>query len=178
MKFYVYEHWRPDLDLCFYVGKGKGRRAVNIGHRNREHAKVVAELAAQGMCVEVRMFASDLAEDDAFFIEVERIRFWRSIGVVLANFTDGGEGFSGFVRPRGIKGSPESRAKLSASRMGIQFTPEHRAKLAAKKLGKARPPFTEETRAKMRAASAIREAAKREKFGDKVRRTSRIRETT
>jgi hypothetical protein len=176
MKFYVYEHWRPDLDLCFYVGKGKGRRAVNIGHRNREHAKVVAELAAQGMCVEVRMFASDLTEEDAFYQECERIRFWRSMGVPLANCTDGGEGFSGFVRPLGIKLSPEARAKLSAARKGMKFTPEHRANLATKKLGKPRPPFTEETRAKMRAASVAREAAKRAKFGVNVRRTSRIRE--
>ena len=26
--FYVYEHWRPDKDTCFWVGKGKGDRAV------------------------------------------------------------------------------------------------------------------------------------------------------
>ena len=25
--YYVYEHWRPDKDVCFYVGKGKGGRA-------------------------------------------------------------------------------------------------------------------------------------------------------
>jgi len=25
--YYVYEHWRPDKDICFYVGKGKGSRA-------------------------------------------------------------------------------------------------------------------------------------------------------
>ena len=27
--FYVYEHWRPDKNVCFYVGKGKGKRAVD-----------------------------------------------------------------------------------------------------------------------------------------------------
>ena len=25
--FYVYEHWRPDLNVPFYVGKGKNGRA-------------------------------------------------------------------------------------------------------------------------------------------------------
>lgn len=28
LNFYVYEHWRPDTDMPFYVGKGTGGRAT------------------------------------------------------------------------------------------------------------------------------------------------------
>lgn len=174
MIFYVYEHWRPDIDVCFYVGKGKGPRARSVSHRNLSHKVVVAELAAQGMCIEVRMVAGGLIEADAFAIERQRIAFWRLAGVVLANRTDGGEGHSGFIRPLGIPLSADARKKLSAAREGMVFSEDHRAKLAAQKLGKPRKPFTEETRAKMRAASLAREQAKREKFGDAVRRTSKL----
>ena len=39
-RFYVYEHWRPDRDECFYVGKGKGGRANVMYGRNRHHEAV------------------------------------------------------------------------------------------------------------------------------------------
>lgn len=29
-RFYVYGHWRPDLDLCFWVGKGTEARAMRL----------------------------------------------------------------------------------------------------------------------------------------------------
>jgi hypothetical protein len=173
--FYVYEHWRPDRDLCFYVGKGKGPRSRNFRDRNSRYKQVLDELSAQGMCVEVRMVASGLTESQAFRLERDRIKFWRGRGIDLANRTDGGEGFSGFVRPLGIKLSEEARAKLSAARKGMVFTPEHRAKLSAKKIGKPRPPFTDATREKMRAAAARREAEKRRLYGTNVRRDSVVK---
>jgi hypothetical protein len=30
--FYVYEHWRSDTNLPFYVGKGKGSRATDMAN--------------------------------------------------------------------------------------------------------------------------------------------------
>lgn len=175
--FYVYEHWRPDLDICFYVGKGKNNRARSFHPRNKCYRKIVQDLSDVGICVEVRMVASALTEYQAFDVERQRIKFWRDAGVELSNKTDGGEGFSGFIRPLGIPLSEVARQKLSEARKGIRFTEEHRAKLAAKKIGKARPPFTDETRAKMREASLLREQAKREKHGPNVRRDSRIKDT-
>jgi predicted DNA-binding protein len=123
------------------------------------------------------MVRSGLSEADAFKVERERISFWRRAGVSLANRTDGGEGYSGFVRPTGIRLSDTTKQKLSSARKGIKFSEEHRAKLAANKLGKPRKTFTAETIEKMRAASTAREAAKRRIFGENVRRTSRIKET-
>lgn len=131
--FYVYEHWRPDLDLCFYVGKGQRNRARTFKYRNQIYSAVAAELSRQGMCIEVRMVASALIEAEAFNIEMDRIAFWRAAGVALANRTDGGEGFSGFIRPKGIKLSALARERISAARMGMKFTEEHKQRLAARK---------------------------------------------
>jgi hypothetical protein len=133
MLFYVYEHWRPDRDECFYVGKGKGRRANQMDFgRNPHHRHIQDKLARLGMCVEVRLVAEGLAEKDAFRIERERIAFWRSDGADLANKTDGGEGGSGY------KHTPEAIAKVVAFHTGRKRPPETRAKLSA--AAKARPP--------------------------------------
>jgi hypothetical protein len=94
-KFYVYEHWRPDRDECFYVGKGKGRRANNLDNRNIFHKAIQGKLARLGMAVEVRMVQVGLSEGDAFALEIERIAFWRAARADLANVTDGGEGMAG-----------------------------------------------------------------------------------
>lgn len=174
--FYVYEHWRPDHDICFYVGKGKGPRARKFEGRNSVYGVVLAELVKIGMCIEVRMVASGLTEAEAFNLERSRIKFWRDLGTELTNRTDGGDGHSGFIRPLGIRLSESAKAKVSEARKGMKFSVEHRARLSQRKIGKPRKPFTEETIARMRKAAARRETAKREKFGTEVRRTSRVKE--
>jgi len=93
--FYVYEHWRPDRDECFYVGKGKSKRANDMRQRNRFHKFIQQKLAKAGLCVVVRLVETDLSESQAFDLERERIAFWRADGADLANLTDGGEGPSG-----------------------------------------------------------------------------------
>lgn len=112
--FYVYEHWRPDRDECFYVGKGRGKRANAMYKRNKHHQAIQEKLARLGMCVEVRIVASSLTEEEAFALEQERIKFWRSENIDLANMTDGGEGTSGH-KPNI---TPEWRKKLSDARKG------------------------------------------------------------
>jgi hypothetical protein len=57
--FYVYEHWRPDKDVCFYVGKGKDGRANVFSRKNAHYNSIVAKLARLGMCVEVRLVADE-----------------------------------------------------------------------------------------------------------------------
>ena len=94
-KFYVYEHWRLDRDECFYVGKGMKNRAYKMRDRNAHHQAIMAKLSREGRGMEVRMVATGLTEDEAFALEVERIAFWREVGVDLANLTNGGEGTSG-----------------------------------------------------------------------------------
>ena len=131
--FYVYEHWRPDTDLCFYVGKGHGKRAQRLRRgKNKHHGNIIAKLARIGMCVEVRMVASGLTESEALSVEMQRIAFWRATGVVLANLTAGGEGVSGH------KHSAETRAIIKAKRakQKITHSEETRRKIGLATKGK------------------------------------------
>lgn len=127
MKFYVYEHWRPDVDVCFYVGKGSGSRSHCFSRkRNRHYDGIVKKLTALGMCIEVRMVASGLSEDAAYDLEKNRIEFWLECGFTLANKAVGGRGGMS-----GVKRSLESRAKQSATMIGRKLSSEHRAKIIA-----------------------------------------------
>lgn len=129
--FYVYEHWRMDRDECFYVGKGHGIRAYKLrSGRNRHHRGIVDKMENTGSAVEVRIVASGLVEIDALNLEKSRIAFWRGEGVDIANYTDGGDGMSGYVA------TSETRQKMSAGLSGIPRTPEWNARNAAAKRGK------------------------------------------
>ena len=154
--FYVYEHWRLDRDECFYVGKGKGGRAYKMRDRNSHHQAIMAKLSREGSGMEVRMVETGLTEDEAFFIEVERISFWRGLGIDLANHTNGGDGVSGLkmsdearakmsaakkgmvgnVTMLGKRHSEETKAKMSAAHKGVKKSPEHAAKVGLRHKGK------------------------------------------
>lgn len=143
--FYVYEHWRPDRDECFYVGKGRGKRANVFYGRNTHHKAVQLKLSRLGLCVEVRLVATELTESMAFELERERIAFWRANGNDLANFTDGGEGGS---NPR-----PETRELMRKAKLGRKLSREHKAKIAEASRRVAQDPEY-----KARLSKAIREA--------------------
>lgn len=125
--FYVYEHWRPDRDEPFYVGKGKGRRANIMGDRNSHHKAIQKKLHKLGMGVEVRIIASGLSEKEAFDFEIRQIAMWRSYGIDLANKTKGGEGF---------EHKDAAKIKISLARKGKPLSIEHRKKLSLAKIGK------------------------------------------
>jgi len=121
--FYVYEHWRLDREECFYVGKGKGRRAYDMKRRrNGHHKAIMLKMGRIGSSVEVRIVADGLTENEAFETEKERIQFWRNAGIDLANLTNGGEGTSGF------NFSQESRVKMSYAKKNM--SQEQRDKIA------------------------------------------------
>lgn len=103
--FYVYEHWRPDKNECFYVGKGKNNRAYTRKSRNSHWRNIVKKLERIGLTYEVRIISFELTEEAAFELEKERIAIWRDV-FDLANMTDGG---GGLFNP-----SEEVRAKLSS----------------------------------------------------------------
>jgi len=124
--FYVYEHWRLDRDECFYVGKGKGRRAYDMKYRNRHHNAIQAKVAREGAAIEVRMVAIGLTEEEAFDLECERIRFWRNAGIDLANMTDGGDGKSGYTC------SEATKQKMSDAAKERNKNPEYIEKLRVK----------------------------------------------
>jgi hypothetical protein len=152
-KFYVYEHWRPDISQCFYVGKGYGRRANNLTKRNLHHKAIQIKLSRLGLAVEIKIIVQDLNECDAFAKEIERIAFWRNDGADLVNITNGGEGFGG--TNKGIRHSPEHRAKVALARkgnkhaLGVKRSPEYRAAQSARCMGRK---ASVETKEKMRLA--------------------------
>jgi hypothetical protein len=96
--YYVYEWFRMDLNLPYYIGKGKGRRAFELT-RTTPHTNTVTEfLVRNGIKREVRVIAYFKSEEAAFAYEKERIAFWWYLKEhnVLTNQTLGGEGISGF----------------------------------------------------------------------------------
>jgi hypothetical protein len=120
-RFYVYEHWRLDRDECFYVGKGSGRRAYNMVHRNAHHKAIQSKLNRIGFAIEIRIVACGLNEQEAFALECERIKFWNELGSDLANRTYGGEG----VR---YQKSADHKAKLAEATRNM--SKEQRDKIA------------------------------------------------
>lgn len=136
--FYVYEHWRPDTGVCFYVGKGKDKRAWVMSARNREHRGIQSLLTSLGFSIDVRIVIRNVSEDTAFAVERDRVAFH---GLhTLCNMTEGGEGNSGAIF------SPEHRQKISDGLRGRKQSPEHLAKLSAIRKGRLHTP---EAKAKM-----------------------------
>lgn len=174
--FYVYEHWRPDRDEPFYVGKGRGGRANLMARRNRHHKAIQAKLHRLGLSVEVRIVASGLSEEDAFNLEKQQIAMYSSNGIDLANMTIGGEGPAGriglrgeknpnFGKPspmRGKKMTDEQRHKISIAmkgkktRLGAVLSDETKRKIAKAHKGKPSSmkgiPKSEEHKAKISAS--------------------------
>lgn len=134
--FYVYEHWRPDKNSCFYVGKGIDRRAYRLKRPNRYHRRIVAVLEAAGLSVEVRIIASGLREESALRLECDRIQFHRDASTNLANTTIGGEGTSGY------RFDTDQRETMSRRRRGVPHSSEWVANQAKSLRGKKNPATT------------------------------------
>lgn len=158
-RFYVYAHRRLDTGSIFYIGKGSGRRAHYRHGRNPLWTRI-----ANKHGYEVEIIADGLTEPEAFAIEREAIG--ASDG--LCNFTDGGEGISGYAHTeetkrrlslahsgrkqdpqvvearteklRGKKRSPEFSEWLSRLHAGSKRTPEVRAKMSADRMGRKLSP--------------------------------------
>lgn len=178
-KFYVYEHWRPDKNICFWVGKGHNNRAWQF-KRNTHYNRIVAKLSRLGMCIEVRMIESGLVEAEALSLEKVRIAFWRARHKHLVNMTDGGQGTVGIVysderrahlakvqkgkkmskearekiRHAALNRSESYRKKLSASLKGRKLSKAHCKKLSLAQL--KRPPTSAKARKNMRIAQRAR----------------------
>ena len=135
--FYVYEHRKADSGVPFYVGKGCKQRAYCFADRTafwkntrRRHG------------VTVHMLATGLNEELAFVVEAERIDQLRRIGLRLCNFSDGGEGTTGYQH------TDDTRRKMSAKRKGVAKPLSFVLAMTGRKKG----PLSEETKAKISAA--------------------------
>src|ERR1700676_1942935 len=150
MQFYSYLWLRKD-GTPRYAGKGSGRRAFasEKGHRPPKDKSLILIFPAA-------------TEAEAMALEIVMIDLFgrKDVGTgCLRNFTDGGEGHSGYVYTedqkrrkslvmtgvlhptwRGKKHSPETRAKMSAAHkghpsgtLGKKFSAESRAKMSKPK---------------------------------------------
>ena len=156
--FYVYEHWRPDTDTCFYVGKGKNKRAWNLkSMRNPHHRSIVSKLSSMGISVDVRIIISNISNEAALAVEKDRIAFYGIDN--LSNMTTGGDGLSNPSHEIRLKMSLsqkkrfqniEERQKLSVAFKGRVTSEETKKKLSASSKGHK---HSEETREKMKVAA-------------------------
>lgn len=147
--FLVYEHWRPDTGKCFYVGKGKRKRARSLEPRNSRHGRIVMKLARLGLAPEIRIVRSGLTESEAFSLEVMTITHWRNAGIEIANYTTGGDGPSGYVH------TDATKAILRKLALGRKWSPETHLKRS-----QPRGPISEATRAKQSASAKIAQKAR------------------
>jgi hypothetical protein len=143
--FYVYEHWRPDKNVCFYVGKGKGKRAWDLkGMRNRHHMAVTSKLISLGLTVDVRIIISAISSASAISVEKDRIAMY---GIKnLTNMTHGGEGLS--------LPTDEVRKMMSVAITKALQNPEVKRRMSEAARKKAPP--SAETREKLRITSTGR----------------------
>lgn len=154
--FFVYEHWRPDKNECFYIGKGRGRRSELTVPRNSLHRAIRARLATSGFAAESRIIKDGLTASEAFDLEKTLIaKYGRAdrLSGSLANLTDGG-GAGPYGRKRGCP-SDEVRRRMSLAQMGKRHSRETRAKISARLVGNSYhlgKPNSAETRAKLSAA--------------------------
>lgn len=126
-EYYAYVHIRTDSGIPFYVGKGKQGRAFCKKNRN-EHWKNVA---SKGYRVE--FLTESIDEELAFLVEIEAIDIFRKRGFVLCNYTNGGEGISGFSH------SEETKKKMSIGNIGkhnFKHTEEAKQKISITSKGR------------------------------------------
>jgi hypothetical protein len=138
-KYYVYTHSRNDTNEYFYVGKGTSKRAWSRYDRNNLWHKIAKK---HGYTVRIEGYFDK--EQDAFWYEKYLIGVFKSRGYNLANFTDGGDGISGY------KHTEATKQKLSETRKELYLNEEYANKMA--KIRKEQ--WTEEARQNAAQSSA------------------------
>jgi len=128
--FYVYVHRKATDGSVFYVDKGKGNRAFDKTGRNAYWHRIVNKHG----------FKSDIVirfehEECAFSFEIALIKMHGRKN--LCNASNGGEGPSGLIH------TIESKAKMSAARIGKKKSKESIEKTASSHRGRKR---SQETR--------------------------------
>jgi len=126
-KYYVYIYLDPRKpgkykygDYCFlyepfYVGKGKGKRLYKISGRTKYFLNKINKIKNYNLNSIVIKIKENLNEEESFLLESELINLIGRKDLVrgyLVNYTDGGEGRSGYVC------SNETRKLMSKSRKG------------------------------------------------------------
>ena len=121
--YYLYSFEDPQkTGISFYIGKGKGRRALNhFGESDRDVNTFlynkIQKLKCKGLKPDIFILRDGLTEKQALYAEVIVIAIYgrRNKGLgPLCNLTDGADGISGY------KFTEEQRKKQSVMMMGRQ----------------------------------------------------------
>lgn len=125
-----------------YVGKSCSGMKRPAGHtepsrllRERTHkAMWLRQLLGAGLRPDIQVLESSASADELNEAEQFHIAYWRFVGADLTNLTDGGEGSVGH------KQTPEHTEKIAKSNRGRIHTSQTRARMSAVKLGIKKSP--------------------------------------
>lgn len=116
--YYVYCHRRLDNNQIFYVGKGKNLRKDSYKNRNKHWTNIAVSV---GFVSEILI--DNIDEEFALLIEQETIHKYKILGYKLVNYTDGGEGVSGYKHTSSTKlKMSESAKKRGSTTKGMTFS--------------------------------------------------------
>lgn len=97
--FYVYEWFIIDSFEIFYVGKGTGRRKLELHNRSKYFMNIYNKYNCA-----VRLHKQSLTNEKACKEEIKRIAELKAVGQARCNFTTGGTGFAeGSLNPTAKK---------------------------------------------------------------------------
>lgn len=108
-RFYIYAHWRNDTGGLFYIGKGCRDRAAQTVGRSALWKNIVNKVGFTFSILFDRM-----TEEQAFEKEKELIKQYgrKSLGSgPLINFSEGGQGHSGYKQSEKTKEAKSIRFK-------------------------------------------------------------------
>lgn len=106
--FYTYAHLKP-CGTIFYIGKGSLKRAHAKDNRNKHWKNIVAKYGYS-----VKILAPWKQEKEALEHEKFLIKVFKDLGYSLVNYTEGGEGVSGY------KHTKDTKLKMSAFQKEFQ----------------------------------------------------------
>ena len=121
-EFYVYKHIRLDNNTCFYVGKGKGKRA-NFPKRNPYHDNICKRYG-----YDVVKVKENLTEEEAYALEKEIIEDY----VFVFGYGINIDGYYDHELPHLTNMNWGGRGVIS----GIQLSEEHKKKISESMKGK------------------------------------------
>jgi len=129
--FYTYSYIRED-GRPYYIGKGKEGRAwaPHGSKKKRWHPP-------NNNQIEIIKFG--LTEKEAHEQEMDLIKYYKDLGWLTLNFTDGGEGAAGYEYTDELRKQRAEQLKGNNYGANVNWTPELRAKLSASKRGKKMP---------------------------------------
>lgn len=146
---YIYRHIRLDKNEPFYIGQGKyllktgGKKGIYFRARVTHKLNNIWKSITDKTDYKVEILFDNLTKEEVNIKEIELIKLYGKIfnnTGILANFTDGGEGSSGFIP------TAETRKKMSETQKKRVFTTEHRERISIANTGRK---FSEERKQQM-----------------------------